>query len=104
MMESGKYGWEWYDGSLREFLQQTPTQGKPLNQIQIKLEDQHKTMFIFPWGAFVYHKMPFILKNSRVTFQRAMKFVFHNLKHIVEACLDDLAAHSHNRVDHLTHL
>jgi hypothetical protein len=20
MMESGKYGWEWYDGSLREFL------------------------------------------------------------------------------------
>ena len=27
------------------------------NQIQIKPEDQHKTTFIFPWGAFTYKKM-----------------------------------------------
>jgi hypothetical protein len=23
-MESGKYGWEWYDGSSREFLVENP--------------------------------------------------------------------------------
>jgi hypothetical protein len=33
-----------------------------------------------------------------------MTFVFHDLKHIVEAYLDDLTAHSRKRVDHLTHL
>jgi hypothetical protein len=48
--------------------------------------------------------MPFILKNVRETFQQAMTFTFHDLKHIVEAYLDDLIAHSHKRVDHSTHL
>jgi hypothetical protein len=33
-----------------------------------------------------------------------MTFAFHDLKHIVEAYLDDLAAHSRKRVDHSTHL
>jgi hypothetical protein len=33
-----------------------------------------------------------------------MTFSFHDLKHIVEAYLDDLVAHSHKRVDHVTHL
>jgi hypothetical protein len=33
-----------------------------------------------------------------------MTFLFHDLKHIVEAYLDDLVAHSHKRVDHSTHL
>jgi hypothetical protein len=33
-----------------------------------------------------------------------MTFSFHDLKHIVEAYLDDLAAHSRKRVDHSTHL
>jgi hypothetical protein len=74
------------------------------NQIQIKLEDHHKTTFIFPWGAFSYWKIPFGLKNVGATFQHAMTFAFHNLKHIVEAYLDDLVAHSRKRVDHSTHL
>ena len=38
------------------------------NQIQIKLEDQHKTAFICPWGTFAYRKMPFGLKNTGATF------------------------------------
>ena len=38
------------------------------NQIQIKLEDQHKTSFICPWGTFVYKKIPFGLKNAGATF------------------------------------
>jgi hypothetical protein len=62
------------------------------NQIQIKPKDQHKTTFIFPWGTFAYRKMPFGLKNVGATFQRAMSFSFHDLKHIVEAYLDDLAS------------
>ena len=48
--------------------------------------------------------MPFGLKNVGATFQRAMTFAFHNLKCIIEVYLDDLAAHSHLRVDHPDHL
>jgi hypothetical protein len=58
----------------------------------IKPEDQHKTTFICSWGTFAYRKMPFGLKNVGATFQRAMSFAFHDLKHIVEAYLDDLAS------------
>jgi hypothetical protein len=32
------------------------------NQIEIILEDQHKTTFIFPWGTFAYRKLPLALK------------------------------------------
>jgi hypothetical protein len=46
------------------------------NQIQIKPEDQHKTTFIFPWDTFMYHKIPFGLKNDGVTFQWTMYFFF----------------------------
>jgi hypothetical protein len=38
------------------------------NQIQIKLEDQHKTVFIFPWGTFSYQKLPFGPKNIGAAF------------------------------------
>jgi hypothetical protein len=55
-------------------------------------------------GASAYHKMPFGLKNIGATFQRAMSFSFHDLRHIVEAYLDDLASRSRKRSDHPTHL
>jgi hypothetical protein len=74
------------------------------NQIQIKPEDQHKTTFICLWGIFAYCKMPFGMKNVGSTFQRAMSFSFHDLRHIVEAYLDDLASRSCKRSDHLAHL
>lgn len=38
------------------------------NKIQIKLEDQHKTTFIFSWGTFAYKKIPFGLKNDGAMF------------------------------------
>jgi hypothetical protein len=38
------------------------------NKIHIKLEDQHKTTFICPWGTFSCWKMPFGIKNARDTF------------------------------------
>jgi hypothetical protein len=74
------------------------------NQIQIKPEGQHKTTFICPWGTFKYRKMPFGLKNDGATFQRAMYFSFHDLKHIVKAYIDDLESRSQKRMDHPTHL
>ena len=74
------------------------------NQIQIKPEDQHKIAFIFPWGTFAYKKMPFGLKNDGATFQRAMNFVFHDIKAIVKPYLDDQPAHSRKRIDHPYHL
>jgi hypothetical protein len=74
------------------------------NQIQIKPEDQHKTSFICLWGTFSYRNMPFGLKNDGATFQWAIPFAFHNLKHIVEAYLDDLTSRYHKGVDHPTHL
>jgi len=64
------------------------------NQITIHLEDQHKTTFICPWGTFAYKKMPFGLKNVGATFQWAMSYVFHDIKHVIKAYLDDLTAHS----------
>ena len=70
------------------------------NQIEILPSDQHKTTFIFPWGTFAYKKLPFSLKNARATFQRAMSYVFHDIKHIVEPYLDDLPTHSQRREDH----
>ena len=73
-------------------------------QIHIKPKDQHKMTFICPWGTFAYQKMAFSLKNVGATFQHAMTFTFHDIRHIVEAYLDDLVAHSRKRVDHVTHL
>jgi len=55
------------------------------NQIQIKPEDEHKINFIYPSGTFTYRKIPFGLKTVEDTFQRAMSFSFHDLKHIVDA-------------------
>jgi len=74
------------------------------NQINIHPEDQYKTAFICPWGTFAYRKLPFGLKNAGATFQRAMNYAFHNIKHIVQPYLDDLPTHSRKRVDHSQHL
>ena len=63
------------------------------NQINIAPEDQHKTTFICPWGTFAYKKLPFGLKNASATFQRAMSYAFHDIRHIVQPYLDDLPAH-----------
>jgi hypothetical protein len=50
------------------------------NQIQIKLEGQHKMTFISPWGTFAYQKMIFGFKNVGATFQHAMTFAFNDIK------------------------
>jgi hypothetical protein len=74
------------------------------NQINILPVDQHKTTFICPWGTFSYRKLPFGLKNVGATFQWAMSYAFHDIKHIIEPYLDDFPAHSTHRRDHIGHL
>jgi hypothetical protein len=74
------------------------------NQIEILPTDQHNTTFIYPWGTFSYRKLPFGLKNAGATFQRAMSYAFHDIKHSAEPYLDDLLVHSSNRSDHVDHL
>jgi hypothetical protein len=74
------------------------------NQIDILLVDQHKTTFICPWGTFSFWKLPFGLKNVGDTFQQAMLYAFHDIKHILEPYLDELPAHSSHRRDHIGHL
>jgi len=74
------------------------------NQINILPADQPKMAFICPWGTFAYYKLPFGLKNAGATFQRAMSYAFHDIKHIVQLYLDDLPTHSLRRADHLVHL
>jgi len=53
---------------------------------------------------FAYRRMPFGLENVRSTFQWAMLFSFHELRHIFESYLDDLASQSCKRSDHPSHL
>jgi len=74
------------------------------NKINILPMDQYKTTFIFPWGTFAYHKLPFGLMNTGVTFQHAISYSFHDINHIVQPYLDHLPMHSMRLQDHLTHL
>ena len=74
------------------------------NQINIRPQDQSKTVFICPWSTFTYQKLPFGLKNAGATFQREMNYSFHDIRNIIQPYLDDLSAHSQKRTDHLQHL
>jgi len=53
---------------------------------------------------FSYKEMPFGLKIDGATFQRAMSYAFHDIKHVIEAYLDDLVARSCKIIDHPRHL
>ena len=46
------------------------------NQILVHPGDQLKIAFTTPWGTFMYVKMPFGLRNTGATFQRAMDIAF----------------------------
>jgi hypothetical protein len=61
------------------------------HQISLAKEDEEKTTFITPFGAFCYTSMPFGLKNARATYQRAIQTCLadHWGKR-VEAYVDDV--------------
>jgi hypothetical protein len=46
------------------------------HQIALKKEDQIKTAFITPYGAYAYKTMSFGLKNAGSTYQRAIQLCF----------------------------
>jgi hypothetical protein len=48
------------------------------HQIALKEEDQIKTAFITPYGAYAYKTMSFGLKNAGATYQRAIQLCFAN--------------------------
>jgi hypothetical protein len=61
------------------------------HQIALKEEDQIKTSFITPFGAYAYKTMSFGLKNAGATYQRVIQLCFSNqLHHNVEAYIDDV--------------
>jgi hypothetical protein len=67
------------------------------HQIAIKEEDQEKTAFITPFGAYCYTTMSFRLKNASATYQRAIQACFkRQLNKNVEAYVDDVVVKTRN--------
>jgi hypothetical protein len=67
------------------------------HQIANKEEDQEKTAFITPFGAYCYTMMSFRPKNADATYQRAIQVCFkRQLNKNVEAYVDDVVVKTHN--------
>jgi dsDNA-binding SOS-regulon protein len=67
------------------------------HQITIKEEDQEKTAFITPFGAYCYMTMSFGLKNAGATYQRAIQACFkRQLNKNIEAYVDDMVIKTRN--------
>ena len=71
------------------------------NQIRMAPRDAEKTAFKTPIGNFYYTVMPFGLKNTGATYQRAMMAIFHDMMHQeLEDYLDDIMVKSRRREEH----
>jgi hypothetical protein len=67
------------------------------HQIAIKEEDQEKTTFITPLGAYCYTTMSFGLNNAGSTYHRAIQACFkRQLNRNVEAYVDDVVVKTRN--------
>ena len=65
------------------------------HQISLKEEDQIKTSFIMPFGAYCYTTMSFGLKNTRATYQRAIQMCLdQQIGRNVEAYINDVVVKS----------
>lgn len=65
------------------------------NQIKMAPEDMEKTTFITLWGTFCYKIVPFKLKNTGETYQRAMVTLFHVMIHKeIEVYVNNMIAKS----------
>jgi hypothetical protein len=67
------------------------------HMIAIKEEDQKKTAFITPFGAYCYTTMSFGLKNVGATYQRAIQACFkRQFNKNIEAYVDDVVIKTRN--------
>src|SRR3954471_8385440 len=65
------------------------------HQIKLDVNDQIKTAFITPFGAYCYLTMPFGLKNGGATYQRTMqRYVQSQLGRNIHVYVDDLVVKS----------
>jgi hypothetical protein len=61
------------------------------HQIALRIEDQSKTSFITPFGAYCYTTMSFGLKNTGAIYQRAIQECRgEQISHNAEAYVDDV--------------
>jgi hypothetical protein len=58
------------------------------HQISLRVEDQIKTSFITPFGAYCYTTMSFGLKNAGATYQQCLNDQIRD--RLVEAYVDDV--------------
>jgi hypothetical protein len=72
------------------------------HHISLAKEDEEKTIFITPFGAFCYTSMSFGLKNTRATYHRAIQTCLadHWGKR-VEAYVDDVVIKTENFIEDL---
>jgi hypothetical protein len=69
------------------------------------VEDQEKTTFITPFGAFCYLTMPFGLKNAGATYQRGIqKCLYPQLEQNMEAYVDDIVIKTQKLEDLISNL
>jgi hypothetical protein len=67
------------------------------HQIAIKEEDQEKTAFITPFGAYCYTTMSFGWKDAGATYQQAIQACFkRQLNKNVKAYVDDMVVKTRN--------
>jgi hypothetical protein len=67
------------------------------HQIILKEEDQSKTSFTTPFGAYCYKTMSFELKNAGATYQRAIQTCLdEQIGDNVEAYIDDIVVKTKN--------
>jgi hypothetical protein len=72
------------------------------HQISLAKEDEEKTAFITPFGAFCYTSMSIGLKNARATYQRAIQTCLANhWGKRVEAYVDDVVIKIENFIEDL---
>ena len=75
------------------------------HQIALKEEDQIKTAFITPYGAYAYKTMSFGLKNAGATYQRVIQLCFSDQLHRnVEAYVDDVVVKTKTQDQFITDL
>jgi len=73
------------------------------NQIKIYLDDEKYMSFRTPLGVFFYTVMPFGLKNTGATYQRAMS-KYSAITYKRQRSLDDIALKSCDKNNHLHEL